>query len=230
MASKGQPEFLIHHESFGDIIGNSASLKCVLQDHVPFAHEAAVYFPEQDAVFVTSNRFKLHQSGESAIVIHKLTRRGDGVWTKEQIEADIIMPNGGVNYHDHILFCSQGNHSIKGGLVLLEAKSPYNVKRIVDSYHGRRFNSVNDVVVKSDGSIWFTDPIYGYEQGFCPSPQLPNQLYRFEPETGNIKAVADHFGRPNGLCFSPDEKTLYVTDTDWIHGDGTTDDTRASSM
>ena len=81
-----------------------------------------------------------------------------------------------------------------------------------------------------DGSIWFTDPIYGHEQGFRPKPELPNQVYRYDPINDNIRAVADGFGRPNGLCFAPDEQTLYVTDTDYIHGDGTTDATRASSM
>lgn len=57
---------------------------------------------------------------------------------------------------------------------------------------------------------------------------MPLELY--EAETGGIRAVADGFGRPNGICFSPDEQTCYITDTDWIHGDGTTDGTRASHM
>ena len=55
-------------------------------------------------------------------------------------------------------------------------------------------------------------------------PKLPT------PETGDIRVMADGFGRPNGLCFSPDERTMYVTDTDWIHGDGSRDLTRASTM
>ncbi|MTV80982.1 SMP-30/gluconolactonase/LRE family protein, partial [Streptococcus pneumoniae] len=79
-------------------------------------------------------------------------------------------------------------------------------------------NSVNDLVTHRDGSIWFTDPTYGYEQDFRHKPQLPCQVYRFDPETGDIRVVADGFGRPNGLCFSPDEQTMYITDTDQIHG------------
>ncbi|THY28048.1 calcium-dependent phosphotriesterase [Aureobasidium pullulans] len=229
IASTHGAGFLSYENSFNEIIGQSAGLKCVLEDDIPFAHEAGVYFPEQDSLFVTSNRFKTEQEDEGSILIHKLNRNSD-LWTKEQVPADITMANGGVNYQHGILFCAQGDQSTKGGLVLMEAEPPYKVQTLVNSYHGRRFNSVNDVVVKSDGSIWFTDPIYGSEQGFCPKPQLPNQLYRFETETGNIRAVADGFGRPNGLCFSPDEQTLYVTDTEWIHGDGTIDDTRASSI
>jgi gluconolactonase len=107
---------------------------------------------------------------------------------------------------------------------------PYESKLPLSDFYGRPFNSVNDVVVHSDGSTWFTDPIYGYEQGYRPPPRLPNQVYRYDPETGSPRATADEFRRPNGICFSPDEKTVYVTDTDWIHGDGTMDDSRPSSM
>ncbi|CAD0091466.1 unnamed protein product [Aureobasidium vineae] len=230
MASTSGHGYLIYDNSFKNIIGLSATLDCVLEDDLPFAHEAGVYFPDQDSLFVTSNRCKSNQTDRESIMIHKLRRERDGVWTKERIDTDMTMANGGVNYQSGILFCAQGDHSSKGGLVLMEAEAPYRVQMLVDSYHGRRLNSVNDVVIKSDGTVWFTDPIYGSEQGFCPKPQLPNQLYRFEPETGGVRAVADGFGRPNGLCFSPDEQTLYVTDTEWIHGDGTIDDTRASSM
>lgn len=222
--------FLIYDSSFKAIIGSSPSLDCVLEDDLPFAHEAGVYLPDSDSLFVTSNRCKPTQNDGDLIMIHKLRREDAGTWTKERIETDIVMANGGVNYQNGILFCDQGDHSSKGGLVSMEPDTPYKAQMLVNSYHGRRFNSVNDVVIKSDGSIWFTDPIYGSEQGFCPKPQLPNQLYRFEPGTGSVRAVADGFGRPNGLCFSPDEQTLYVTDTDWVHGDGTTDDTRASTM
>jgi gluconolactonase len=222
--------FLIYDNSFKAIVGPSASLECVLEDDLPFAHEAAVYIPHQDSLFVTSNRCESTQDDGNSIMIHKLAREDAGIWTKERVDADITMANGGVNYQGGVLFCAQGSHSSKGGLVSMEANAPYKVQTLVNNYHGRRFNSLNDVVIKSDGSVWFTDPIYGSEQGFCPKPQLPNQLYRFETETGSIRAVADGFGRPNGLCFSPDEQTLYVTDTDWVHGDGTTDDTRASTM
>ena len=86
---------------------------------------------------------------------------------------------------------------------------------MADSYR-RPFNFVNDVVVRSDGSIWFMDPIYGFEQGYRPKPQLPKKIYRYEPRIDSIRAVADWFGRPNGICFSPDEKIVYITDTDWI--------------
>jgi len=87
---------------------------------------------------------------------------------------------------------------------------------IADRFEGKRLNSPNDVVVKSDGSIWFTDPHYGimsdYE-GFRAEQELPCNVYRVDPGTGRIDAVLTDFACPNGLAFSPDERRLYVADT-----------------
>jgi gluconolactonase len=84
---------------------------------------------------------------------------------------------------------------------------------LVDRFEGRRLNSPNDVVVKSDGSIWFTDPtfgIVGYYQGEKAEPELPERIYRFDPQTGETRVVAEGIDGPNGLAFSPDESRLYV--------------------
>jgi gluconolactonase len=86
---------------------------------------------------------------------------------------------------------------------------------IADQFNGKPLNSPNDVVVHSDGSIWFTDPHYGimtnYE-GFARQQELPCNVYRVDPD-GSIQAVATDFNCPNGLAFSPDESTLYIADT-----------------
>ena len=86
---------------------------------------------------------------------------------------------------------------------------------LADSYSGKRLNSPNDVVVKSDGSIWFTDPTYGivsdYE-GDKADSELPSNIYRIS-SSGNLSIVADDFIQPNGLAFSLDESMLYVSDT-----------------
>ncbi len=98
-----------------------------------------------------------------------------------------------------------------------------HVTRLVDVHNGRRLNAPNDVVVKSDGTIWFTDPLYGiqsdYEGGRQTSEQPP-ALYRFDPVSDLITVAAGDFDGPNGLAFSPDEQRLYVSET----GDQTSDD------
>ena len=87
---------------------------------------------------------------------------------------------------------------------------------IADSYQGKRLNSPNDVVVKSDGTIWFSDPHYGIKtnyEGFKAEQELPCNVYRFDPNTDDLAVVCDDFAGPNGLAFSPDERRLYVADT-----------------
>jgi gluconolactonase len=84
---------------------------------------------------------------------------------------------------------------------------------IMNHYQGRRLNSPNDVVVKSDGSIWFTDPIFGilgYYEGEKSDPELPPCVYRVDGQTGETTVVADDIEGPNGLAFSADESVLYV--------------------
>src|SRR3954469_18360301 len=88
---------------------------------------------------------------------------------------------------------------------------------IAETYKGKRLNSPNDVVVKSDGSIWFTDPPYGiltdYEGNKADSELGANYVFRVDGATGELRVVADDFIRPNGIAFSPDEKRLYVVDS-----------------
>ena len=92
---------------------------------------------------------------------------------------------------------------------------------IADSYNGKRLNSPNDVVVKSDGTIWFTDPSYGimsdYEGHKGEVEQDGCHVYRFDPKSGKLTIVADDFDKPNGLAFSPDESLLYVADSASAH-------------
>ncbi|HUZ26801.1 MAG TPA: SMP-30/gluconolactonase/LRE family protein [Streptosporangiaceae bacterium] len=92
-----------------------------------------------------------------------------------------------------------------------------SVSVLAGSYDGRRFNSPNDIVEQSDGSLWFTDPTYGidsdYEGHQAPSEIGGCHVYRIDPATGQVTIVADDFDRPNGLAFSADERQLYISDS-----------------
>ena len=92
---------------------------------------------------------------------------------------------------------------------------------LADRFEGKRLNSPNDVVVKSDGSIWFSDPSYGidsnYEGDASPSEVGASNVYRIDPATREVTAVATDFVKPNGLAFSVDEKQLYIADTGSTH-------------
>jgi len=92
---------------------------------------------------------------------------------------------------------------------------------LASHYEGKRLNSPNDAVVKSDGTIWFTDPTYGidseYEGDAAPSEIGASYVYRLDPDTGSLTTVATDFVKPNGLAFSPDERLLYIADTGATH-------------
>jgi len=108
-----------------------------------------------------------------------------------------------------LISCEHGAHRVTrteydGGITVL-----------MDRWEGRRLNSPNDVVVHSDGSVWFTDPefgILGYYEGERAEPELPTNVYRVDPRTGEASVVAGDIARPNGLAFSPDERVLYVVE------------------
>lgn len=88
---------------------------------------------------------------------------------------------------------------------------------LAERFEGKRFNSPNDVVVRSDGMIYFTDPPYGLEGGVKNSELGYSGTYALDPETKTVTLVSKDFKKPNGLCLSPDEKTLYVADTEGDH-------------
>lgn len=114
------------------------------------------------------------------------------------------------DYEGRQLSCEHGNRRV----VRYEHNSAVTV--IAERYNGKRLNSPNDIVVHPDGGIWFTDPPYGilgdYE-GNRGAQELKEAVYRVDPKTARIEMVTDELERPNGLCFSPDYRKLYVCDT-----------------
>jgi len=103
-----------------------------------------------------------------------------------------------------------------GGRRIARTEYDGTVTTLADSFDGKRLNSPNDTVCKSDGSIWFTDPpfgILGFYEGYMAKPELGTNVYRLDPESRELTLVADDINGPNGLAFSPDEKILYVVES-----------------
>jgi hypothetical protein len=229
-----QPMILVYDQQFQSVLGIGADLKIAFEEDFPFAYQGGVYMPANDVLYVTSNQYNLPTGQDKVAIVSKMSRNLYGQWTRSQVPNQVRNPAGGVAYNDGVLdgvmFCAQGDLENSTGLVHMEADYPFRIRTVVNNYYGRRFNSLKDVALHSDGSFYFTDPVYGHDQGMRPPPELPSQVYRFDPHTGDVRVVADGFGRPSGICFSPKEGTCYISDTEFIHGNGHVDFERASTM
>ncbi|KAL3478145.1 hypothetical protein BJX99DRAFT_108462 [Aspergillus californicus] len=198
---------------FSDIVTATSKIELVVKNATyPFAHEAPVYIPSTGDLFLVGN-YQTPTGGAPIEVSRVYKNNSTGKYVREHIHPDVPMANGGINYKDGILFCAQGTFERKSALIWMNITAPYETTVLLDNFKGRRFNSLNDLFSHSDGSIWFTDPTYGYDQGFTPEPDLPTQVYRFDPATGDVRVVADEIGQPNGIAISPDESIVYITDT-----------------
>jgi gluconolactonase len=117
-----------------------------------------------------------------------------------------------------LLHCSHGLRAIVR-TPMLDAKVSADTacELVVSHYQGKRLNSPNDLVVKRDGTVWFTDPPYGIlsdrEGHTAASEQTGNFVYCYNPASGELRLASDYLVEPNGLAFSPDERHLYVSDT-----------------
>lgn len=102
-----------------------------------------------------------------------------------------------------------------GGRRVTRTEYDGTITVIADRFQGKPLNSPNDIVCKSDGSIWFSDPPFGtlgYYEGYFAQPELPTNVYRVDGKTGQVTVAADDINRPNGLAFSPDESKLYIVE------------------
>ena len=187
-------------------------------------HEGGVYSRETNSLYISSN----FQSVQDNINITVLSLDDYSI-TSTQFP-NLTQANGGSSYcppdtgsngasggPPRQIWCSQGDFSDYSALVSVDVER--NVSEVlVTNFLGRNFSSVNDVRQHPwTGDLWFTDADYGFYQDFRPAPSIPKQVYRFSPSTGEIQVVADRFDQPNGLEFSPDYQTLYISDTGGQH-------------
>lgn len=169
------------------------------------AHEGPVYAPDEDALYFTAAR-----NGDPRVAIKRLDLSTGAVSVlveRSNAANGMTMARDG-----RLLVCEQGTQETRAGLALVDRGSGAR-EVVLDAFQGRPLNSPNDVAVRSDGTIWFTDPSYGHLQGFRPPPVLGDWVYRHDPRTGTTEIVAHALDKPNGLCFGPGERVLYVTDT-----------------
>lgn len=188
--------FAIRNPRFRDILVPGASLERLASPAI--WAEGPVWLPEEDALVfsdVKGNRMFKWREKTGVEVFREPSNYANG---------------NTLDREGRLVTCEHGRRCV--------SRTGKNGKTtiLVDRYDGKRLNSPNDVVVKSDGSIWFSDPPYGIigdEEGFKSESQVIGcYVYRFDPVSGETTAATIDVQRPNGLAFSPDEKILYVAD------------------
>jgi len=172
------------------------------------AHEGPVYVAGEDALYFTTQR--------PEVAIRRLALDGERFPLEPDrittVRAPANVANGmALDAQGRLVVCEQGTLWQPAAITRVD-RATRGVETLVDEWLGLRLNSPNDVVVKRDATIWFTDPSYGYLQGFRPAPQVGDHVYRYDPRSGGLSVVADGFDKPNGLAFSPREDVVYVSD------------------
>lgn len=215
----------IYSDEFLAVLGDHAEVKELVATN---AHEGPVYVKDENAIYFTTVpvdvRIPIEGYKNVAIRRFSLNDLSDDPVANQQNLTTVRDPSNMANgmtldLAGRLIICEQGTKSTPAAISRLNLQTGA-YEKLVEEWFGLPFNSPNDVVVKSDGSIWFTDPSYGYYQGFKYEPLLGTFVYRFDPDSLSLAVVADIFNRPNGLAFSPDEKHLYINNSAAIQGSG----------
>ncbi|MEZ5667467.1 MAG: SMP-30/gluconolactonase/LRE family protein [Alphaproteobacteria bacterium] len=195
------PDFVIIDDRFADLLLKDAWVERVFTGSI--WAEGPVYFRNGDYVLwsdIPNNRMLRWSSADGGSVFREPSNFTNGHTLDRQ---------------GRLVSCEHGGRRVSR----TSKDGTYEV--LVDRFEGRRLNSPNDVVVKSDGSVWFTDPSYGILsdwEGFAGEMEYGAcYVFRFDPADGSLSVISDHFAKPNGLAFSPDERILYVADTEASH-------------
>ncbi|KAI9568697.1 calcium-dependent phosphotriesterase [Boletus coccyginus] len=216
--------------SFLKVTGVDATMRLVAS-HPGFsvAFEAPIYVPELNLVFFAS--YPGGYSGwynNSVISMVNMTEVDNALAATTggvnvpirtlNLSDDVQLVNGGTGpYKGNLLFVTEGRALLPPSVVLVNPNPPFNTTVLLDNFYGRQFNSLDDVkVLPGTDILFFTDPTYGWLFRSRPEPMLPSQVYRFDPSTGQVRVVADQFVEPNGIAFTPDGKTVFVTDTGMV--------------
>ncbi len=196
-----------------------------------------VQYPDPDIIAI-DNRFRKYIVGNTAIHrLHTGTLWAEGPawngvgryllwsdipnnvqmrWLEEDGRVTVFRNPSGYSNGNTFDFEGRELSCEHGGRRVARYEPNGTITTIADKYQGKRLNSPNDIVVHPDGGVWFTDPTYGIQgnyEGFQAQSELKPAVYRADPKTGQIDKVSDEADQPNGVCFSPDYKKLYVADT-----------------
>lgn len=216
--------FITYSEEFYEVVGCNPQFYTVIETN---AHEGPVYVKDDNVIYFTTTPVSsnIPIAGSKQVAIKRISLNSNKFPLDSEavttVHAFSNMANGmTLDSQGCLVICEQGTKSTPARISRMDLKTG-NVETVVDEWRGLRFNSPNDVVVKSDGTVWFTDPSYGSLQGFKDAPLIGDYVYCYDPTKDRLSVVADSFNKPNGLAFSPDESILYINDSGAVQGPGT---------
>ncbi len=200
MIASSTPAFVMHDTSFVGVVGPSPRLEQLVASD---AHEGPVYVACENALYFTSV-----PAGQRVTI--KRIALDSGLVT--EVPTATTMANGmTLDGEGRLIICEQGDLTHPARISRLDLGAG-QLTTVIDSVDGLPLNSPNDVAAAADGSLWFTDPSYGYLQDFRPTPVRGDCVYRVDA-AGQATMAADGFDKPNGIVLSPNQSTLYVTDS-----------------
>lgn len=202
MGSSSTPTFVTHDASFADVLGRSLRIEQLVATD---AHEGPVYVAAENALCFTT----VPVANAQRVALKRVALDSGGV---TDVAAAATMANGmTLDREGRLVICEQGDLNHHARVSRLDFITG-QLTTVIESFDGQPLNSPNDVAAGADGSLWFTDPSYGYLQDFRPKPVRADCVYRVDA-TGRATVVADGFDKPNGIVLSPDQSTLYVSDS-----------------
>lgn len=205
--------FIVFDEKRGlRILGKNPAYKFMFKLR-PYIHEAPVYIPSQNKILFSE--FAYGVISQLSIDLSAETP------TLSQFTSDppVYGINGGVYRKGLVYWLVSGSKPFgngtlqEPGIVVLDPKTN-KVSTLLNNYFGTYFNSPNDIAIDSHGDIFFTDALYGWQQNLTArAPALETAVYRFRPSTGAVNIIENGLVEPNGIGLSPNEKTMYITDS-----------------
>ncbi|KAJ3477049.1 hypothetical protein NLI96_g10729 [Meripilus lineatus] len=234
------PFFQIFHPAFLDVLGDNPSIRSVAsRPTFPFALGAGIWDERTDEVFFASGAGGVEpepSGNQIAKISLREVERGiahtrtstsfeevenvNVTVTKLDIPDIVQITIGGTGpFRGALLLVTAGNTKFPPSLALVDPQDPSNTTILLDNFFGRQFNSLDDAKIHPKSkTIFFTDTSYGFLNRFRPEPRIPNQVYRFDPDTGEVRVVADGLIQPNAIGFSQDGNTVYISDTAALGG------------
>jgi gluconolactonase len=202
-------------------LGEQPTLQLLIEDRrAPYFYSSGVFHPKSNTLFIASAPIPdsspaAAPSRNLAVTLSKVEFFSAADFARDKVRTGdhTYMFQSGCVFGSGIVLCASGTLNEPAGLVYMETKRPHKAYSLLTNFGGTPLNSPHSCVSHPDGSIWFSDPHLSQSPSYRPKPKLPPLIYRFDPQTSDLRAMTDEIKRPSALAFSLNYKTLYVIDS-----------------